>query len=166
MSSDRNIVGHIQECLDNKSTGALFIKLNNEQLLQLFFIDGQIQSMKYHGAMGLDVLGMIESLEVIKSQFHEGAISRVVNQLPNTADIIDVIQNKQLVELSDWSKLSGIRPDQIANIERAFTSFVGPIGDMIFREELEEASSKADLVNRLSQQLDESDRSVFESEIS
>lgn len=166
MSSDLSIVGHIQECLDKESTGALFIKLNNEQLLQLFFISGQIKSMKYHGAMGLDVLNLIDSLEVIKSQFHDGAISRVVNQLPNTADIIDMIQNKSVDELSDSVRSSGISPSQITSIERAFIAFVGPIGDMIFREEIEDARSKVDLIKRLSQQLDESDRSAFESEVS
>jgi hypothetical protein len=166
MSSDSNVFVHIQECLDNKSTGALFLKLSNEQLLQLFFIDGQMQSMKYHGVMGLEVIDMIASLEVIKSQFHDGAISRIVNQLPNTADIIQMMKNNDVVELSPSVQLSGISPNQIDNIGRVFISFVGPIGDMIFREEIEASSSKADLVNRLSQQLDESDRSKFESEVS
>ena len=165
MSSDRNIAVHIQECLDNESTGALFLKLSNEQLLQLFFIQGQMQSMKYHGVMGVNVINMIASLEVTKAQFHEGAISRIVNQLPKTVDIIDMIQNNGNVELSTSVQSSGISPNQIATIERAFIAFVGPIGDMIFREEIEEASSKADLVNRLSRQLDESDRSQFESEV-
>lgn len=166
MSSDRNIVVHIQECLDNESTGALFLKLSNGQLLQLFFIDGQIQSMKFHGVMGIDVLNMIDSQEVIKSQFHDGAISRVVNQLPKTADIVDMIENRAVAELSASVQSSGISANQIATIERAFIAFVGPIGDMIFKEEIEEASSKADLVNRLSLQLDESDRSEFEREVS
>ena len=134
MSSDRNIAVHIQECLDNKSTGALFLKLSNEQLRQLLFIQGQVQSMKYHGAMGVKVINMITSLEVAKAQFHEGAISRIVHQLPKTIDIIDMIQNNGDVELSTSVQSSGISPHQIATIERAFTTFVGPIGDMIFRE--------------------------------
>jgi hypothetical protein len=165
MSSERNIAVYIQECLDNESTGALFLKLSREQLLQLFFIDGQLQSIKFQGVMGIDVLDMIDSQLVIKSQFHDGAISRVVNQLPTTADIIGMIQSRLDVELSAFAKLSGISPNQIATIERTFIAFVGPIGEMIFKEEIEEASSKVDLVRRLLLQLDESDRSKFESEV-
>jgi hypothetical protein len=165
MSSERNIAVYIQECLDNESTGALFLKLSREQLLQLFFIDGQLQSIKFQGVMGIDVLDMIDSQLVIKSQFHDGAISRVVNQLPKTADIIGMIQSRLDVELSAFAKLSGISPNQIAAIERTFIAFVGPIGEMIFKEEIEEASSKVDLVRRLLLHLDESDRSKFESEV-
>ncbi len=165
MSSDSAIVGHIQQHLDSQSTGALFLKLTNGQLLQLFFINGEIQSMKYHGATGLDVINELASLEVAKSQFHDGAVSRVVNQLPNTADIIDMIKNRSVVEMSSSAADVGISHDQVVNIERAFIAFVGPIGDMIFKEELESAKSKEDLVNRLSQQLDGSDRSDFENEV-
>lgn len=165
MSSDSEaIVGHIQHHLNNQSTGALFLKLTDGQLLQLFFINGQIQSMKYHGSTGLDVLSELDGLEVVKSQFHDDAVSRIVNQLPNTIDIIDIIKSKSAVDISASAVGAGIGHDQVANIERAFIAFVGPIGDMIFKEELENAKSKADLISRLSQQLDSSDRSAFESE--
>ncbi|MFT7490578.1 MAG: hypothetical protein ACI80S_000159 [Pseudohongiellaceae bacterium] len=165
MNSDRNIAVHIQKYLDCEATGALFLKLTNGQLLQLFFIDGQIQSMKFHGAMGIDVLSMLDSHDVIKSQFHQGAISRVVNQLPKTADIIDIIERRSVDELSTFAMSSSISPNQITAIGHRFIAFVGPIGDMIFKEELEQASSKADLINRLSLQLDESERAQFEREV-
>lgn len=165
MNSDRNIAVHIQKYLDCEATGALFLKLTNGQLLQLFFIDGQIQSMKFHGVTGIDVLSMLDSHDVIKAQFHQGAISRVVNQLPKTADIVDMIESRSVDELSASVLSSGISPNQIAAIERTFIAFVGPIGDMIFKEELEQASSKADLIDRLSLQLDESERSQFEREV-
>ncbi len=165
MSSDSAIVGHIQQHLDSQSTGALFLKLADGQLLQLFFINGEIQSMKYHGATGLDVLNELAGLEVAKSQFHDGAVSRVVNQLPSTTDIIEMIKSRSVVEMSTSAAGVGISHDDVVNIERAFIAFVGPIGDMIFKEELDNAKSKADLVNRLSQQLDGSDRSSFQSQV-
>jgi hypothetical protein len=125
VSSGRNITVDIQKYLDCEATGALFLKLTYGQLLQLFFIDGQIQSMKFYGVMGIDALSMLDSHGVITSQFHQGAISRVVNQLSKTADTVD----------------------------------------MIFKEELEQASSKADLINRLSLQRDESGYAQFECEV-
>jgi len=159
MSSQLDIVSQIKSYWSQKSTGALFLKLTNDKLLQLFFENGELQSIKYHGLSGMEALKHIPSLVASKSQFHEGAISRIVNELPTTSDIINMINDGSFGWSSGGSQSAAayISGEDKAVIESIFTEYVGPIADLIFSEELQQSSSANDLIKNLSRQMDDVD---------
>ncbi len=160
MASELDIVSQIKSYWNNKSTGALFLKLSNEKLLQLFFVKGELQSIKYHGVTGMEALKHIPALVSLKSQFHEGAISRIVNDLPPTSDIIDMISDNSFNKVSTSANVAGITGEQKSIIETFFIEHVGPIGDIIFNEELQKANSMDELIKSLCRQMDDLDEQV------
>lgn len=161
MSSQLDIVGQIKSYWSQKATGALFLKLTNDKLLQLFFESGELKSIKYHGLTGMDALKQISSVTAVKSQFHEGAISRIVNDLPATADIINMINDNAFNHNKGAKPASAyISSEDKAIIEAVFTDYVGPIADIIFSEELQQSASAEELVKNLSRQMDELDDQV------
>ncbi|MGH1439680.1 MAG: hypothetical protein ACRBBR_06190 [Cellvibrionaceae bacterium] len=161
MSSQLDIVSQIKSYWSQKSTGALFLKLTNDKLLQLFFEKGELQSIKYHGLSGMEALKHISSVVAVKSQFHEGAISRIVNELPATSDIINMINDGSFGQQSGGAKSAAyISGEDKAVIESIFTEYVGPIADLIFSEELQQSSSADDLIKNLSRQMDDLDDQV------
>lgn len=158
MSSQLDIVSQIKSYWRQKSTGALFLKLTNGKLLQLFFMKGELQSIKYNGLSGREALTHVQSMIASKSQFHEGAISRIVNDLPVTPDIISMIEDNSL------SGLSGVPPSNAyiseqnkALIESIYAEYVGALADLIFDEELEQSNSIDDLIQNLSLQMEDLD---------
>lgn len=161
MATELDIVGQIKSYWNAGATGALFLKLSNGKLLQLFFVDGELQSIKYHGVTGMDVIRQIPGLTALKSQFHEGAVSRIVNELPATADIINMINDSTFsgVEMNQNAHYV-VDPQQQIVIEDIFTRYVGPIADVIFTEEVNVAKSVEQLIDRLSDQLDDGGEQV------
>lgn len=155
MASQLDIVSQIKSYWSKKATGALFLKLTNDHLLQLFFVGGELQSVKYHGASGMEALKQVPGFVAVKSQFHEGAISRVVNQLPATADIINMISDSSFSLVQKPSVQ--ISPSVLSEIEGIFTDCVGPIAGLIFHEEAQQADSVNDLVKRLSLEIGDMD---------
>lgn len=169
MSSQLDIVSQIKSYWSQKSTGALFLKLTNDKLLQLFFEDGELKSIKYHGMSGVDALKQIPSMIVSKSQFHEGAISRIANELPTTSDIINMINDGSFGNTTEGplSAAAYISGNDKAVIESIFTEYVGPIADLIFSEELQRSISAEDLIKNLSRQMDDlSDQVKFREQVS
>lgn len=161
MSSQHDIVSQIKSYWSQKSTGALLLKLSNDKLLQLFFEKGELQSIKYHGLSGMEALKHISSVVAVKSQFHEGAISRIVNDLPDTSDIINMINDGSFGQQSGGAKSATyISAEHKALIESIFTEYVGPIADLIFNEELQQSSSADDLIKNLSRKMDDLDDQV------
>ena len=158
MASQLDIVSQIKSYWSKKATGALFLKLTNDRLLQLFFVKGELQSVKYHGATGMEVLKQVPGFMAVKSQFHEGAISRVVNQLPPTADIINMISESSFGVSKQ--PVTQINAGDLAAVEKIFTEFVGPIADLIFHEEAQGAGSVHDLIKRLSEEISDPDDKV------
>jgi PII-like signaling protein len=157
MASQLDIVSQIKSYWNQKATGALFLKLTNDRLLQLFFVKGELQSIKYHGASGMDVLKQVPGFMAVKSQFHEGAISRIVNELPSTAEIINMINDRSF---SGDQAASQVNAQVQSVVETIFTEYVGPIADLIFHEEAQQADSVDDLIKRLSKQMDSLDDQV------
>lgn len=156
MSSQLDIVSQIKSYWSEKATGALFSRLSNGHLLQLFFVKGELQSAKYQGVSGIDVLKQIPGLIAVKSQFHEGAISRVVNQLPATADIINMISDSSFnIAQQPTARISS---SDLSVIEGIFVDYIGPIAGLIFSEEVQNVDSVDDLVNRLSQEIGDVDK--------
>ena len=140
------------------------MKLTNDRLLQLFFVKGELQSIKYHGASGMDVLKQVPGFMAVKSQFHEGAISRIVNELPPTSEIINMINDRSF---SGDQSSSQINSRIQSVVETIFTDYVGPIADLIFHEEAQKADSVDDLIRRLSRQMDDvDDQTRFKEEVS
>ncbi|MFT6387643.1 MAG: hypothetical protein ACJAUP_001015 [Cellvibrionaceae bacterium] len=162
MSSQLDIVSQIKSYWSQESTGALFLKLTNDKLLQLFFVKGELQSIKYHGLSGMEALKYIPSMVASKSQFHEGAISRIVNELPATSDIINMINDGSFGSSSGGSQSAAayISGENKTIIETIFTEYVGPIADLIFSEELQQSTSADDLIRNLSRQMDDLDDQV------
>lgn len=156
--ADLDIVNQIKSCWSAKATGALFLKLSNDHLLQLFFMKGELQSIKYPGCAGIDAIKKIPGLKAVKSQFYEGAVSRKVHELPPTLEIINMIND---IALNGSSVDTGVRcvvsAEQQTVIESIFTQYVGPIADLLFTEQLGNAKSVDDLVVRLSRQIDNVD---------
>ena len=158
MSSQFDIVSQIKSYWNQKATGALFLKLSNGKLLQLFFEKGELRSIKYHGLTGMEAIRQIPSMIAVKSQFHDAAISRVVNELPPTIEIINMINENSFVDESSAGKLVSttyINSEEMSLIESKFTEYVGPIAEIIFSEELRQSTSTEDLIKNLSRQMDD-----------
>ncbi len=161
MSSQLDIVSQIKSYWNQKATGALFLKLTNDKLLQLFFEGGELKSIKYHGLTGMEALKQIPSMVAVKSQFHDGAISRIVNELPATTDIINMINESSFVPQASGSGSGAyISSNAKEVIETIFTEYVGPIADIIFSEELQQSTSAEDLIKNLSRQMDDPDDQI------
>lgn len=165
MQLDIDIVSQIKYYYGQEATGALFLKLTNGQLVQIFFVRGEIMSVKYHGASGVEALKMVADLSIDKSRFYDGAVSRVAHQLPPTRDIIDQMNTNTLSKESVSAPASIVSVQQRKVIQALFVEHVGPIGDLIFSEELQEATSVGDLVNGLALQMDD-DADTFRQQVS
>lgn len=153
MAAQLDIVSQIKSYWKKKATGALFLKLTDGRLLQLFFVNGELRSLKYQGATGMDALKLIPGLVATAHQFHEGAISRIINELPPTVDIIKMVSGGAVS--GGGQEISPISTKVKDIVERIFTEYVGPIADLIFAEEADNAESVHDLIRRLSVQIDD-----------
>jgi hypothetical protein len=163
MAIQFDLVNEIKQHWSSKATGALFLKLSNQRLLQLFFVKGELQSVKYHNVVGMEAIKQVAPLAVTKSQFHQGAVSRIAQDLPSTSVIIDML-NINSFDQSVSAKNHGL--DAIVSdkerviIQGVFVEYIGPIADLIFSEELQKADSVDGLIKGLASQLDDLETQV------
>ena len=165
MSSQIDIINQIKTYCSQKSTGALFLKLKIGKLLQIFFENGQIKSIKCQGESGMSVLNQVSSMVALKSQFYEDAISRIDDKLPTTSTIINM-----LVDHSSKTSLPSapipISDEQKETIKTIFTEYVGPIADIIFDEQVLGSVSCKDLIKNLYLQMEDiNDQTAFQEDV-
>ena len=135
--SKLDIHSEIKNCWQEKLTGALFLKLTNGKLLQLFFESGELKSIKYQGLMGMEALREVYAMAAVKSQFHQGAVSRITNKLPATVNILSMITNDVFEQSSATnSAFVGryLSDKEESLIRRILIDYVGPIADIVFSD--------------------------------
>lgn len=162
-----DLINEIKHCWGSKSTGALFIKLSNRRLLQLFFVSGELQSVKCRGDVGMEAIKEAIFVEPIKSQFYLGLVNPANNNLPPTVDIIDMLNasffdRKPIVEKAvsfiseavSSADIKAVSDADRAVVKGVFIEYVGPIADIIFPEELQSVDSVESLIESLSVHID------------
>jgi len=153
-----NIIDIITKKWKSKTTGALFLLDSNQKLIQIYFVDGEMVSIKSRSISGRDAIEELGEMRAIKFQFHDGAETRNNDKLPSTENIISMLSNTKQV-----NNQKQLLPDHIEEKARElFMDFVGPIADLIFEEQVEKSSSIDNLIRTLSSYIDnDSDRKEF-----
>jgi hypothetical protein len=141
-----------------KATGGLFLLDEHKKLLQIYFSRGDMVSIKTRNLHGEDALKELLGMKPIKFQFHEGAETHNIDQIPNTKDII-----QQLSVTKSEGNQQKLLPDHLEDQARdLFVEYVGPIADVIFEEQIERSASLDHLIHTLSSYNDdEKDKSAF-----
>ena len=153
-----DITDIISQKLNSQATGALFFLDANKKLIQTYFVDGQMVSIKGCGVSGIEAVKELGSMKPIKFQFHEGAESRSKNELPETSVLLEVINNTQKA----MNKTQLLNDDIASEVRELFMNHVGPIADVIFEEQVEKSHSAHDLIIGLSSYINNTDnRKVF-----
>jgi hypothetical protein len=169
-----DLMNEIKQCWKNKSTGALFIKLSNKRLLQLFFVSGELLSAKCRGNVGMQAIKDAAFVEPISSQFYLGVASQSNNNFPPTAHVIHML-NANSFERAPIKKAAApaavpapassaevsviSEADQVV-INDVLVDCIGPIADIIFSEELQSVSSVESLIESLSAHIDDVESQV------
>jgi len=92
MLIERSLCDVLRELHQGRQTGALYIDVveQSEDMLRIFFENGEIYYIRYGTASGNDVLDIIEYYNLYSATFFEGitAPGNPVRNLPPTAAII------------------------------------------------------------------------------
>lgn len=153
-----DIIAMLTQKWKSKSTGALFLLDANQKLVQIYFINGEMVSIKSRNISGKNAISELAKMKAIKFQFHDGAETRNNNDLPSTETIISA-----LADLRQENSQKQLLPDHLEEKARElFMDFVGPIADVIFEEQVEKSLSADNLVRTLSSYIDnDRDRKEF-----
>ncbi len=136
----------ISDKYNTKATGGLFLLDDKKKLLQLYFVNGTIVSLKTRSMSGKDALLELANMRPIKFQFHDGAETRNHDEIPSTDKIIS-----ELTESKTRSNQQRAVPERVENQARdLFIEYVGPIADVIFEEQIERSESLDSLIITLS----------------
>ncbi len=141
-----------------KVTGGLFLLDEQKKLIQIYFVDGDLVSIKTRNISGRDALNELTNMKPIKFQFHDAAETRTLDNLPSTPEIINLITEAH-AEISQQKLL----PDHVEDKARElFVEYVGPIADVIFEEQVEKSISPETLIQTLSSYIDDNkDKKAF-----
>jgi len=141
-----------------KATGGLFLLDESKKLIQIYFVDGDMVSIKTRNISGRDALNELTGMKPIKFQFHDAAETRTLDNLPNTTEIINLIIEAR-AEISQQKLL----PEHVEDRARElFIEYVGPIADVIFEEQVEKSISPEILIQTLSSYIDDNkDKKAF-----
>jgi hypothetical protein len=162
MTGKVNIPRTIEEFWEDKSTGALFLKIDSGKLLQVYFVNGEIRSIRYREASGISVLEKISSMTALTYQFHEGAVSRIEDELPSTADIIAASKSAGHISAAagEGRKAKDISENEKDIIKAVLTTYIGPIAEMVMDEALESSTSIDSIIKSVTQQIDNSNSQI------
>ena len=92
MPASRMLGNVLHECHGEKRNGALFVavKQKSDNLVRIFFQNGEIQHLSYGQCSGKDCLEIIDCYEFTTAYFVKDMKAPAVsNDLPPTAQIID-----------------------------------------------------------------------------
>jgi hypothetical protein len=172
-----DLMTEINKCWSNKSTGALFVKLSNRRLLQMFFVNGELQSVKCRGDVGMEAIKEASFFEAIESKFYLGVTNQAHNSLPLTVDIIYMLNTQAFgrapastlnrpATLTPSARIKKISKADQVMVKDVFVEYIGPIAEIIFFEELPSVSSVENLVDHLSVHIDSAEsQEKFKNEI-
>jgi hypothetical protein len=94
---ERTFDAVLKELHQGKKTGGLYIDMveQSEDMLRVFFENGEISFIRYGSAVGNDVLDIIEYYNLYSATFFEGvtAPGKPVRNLPPTQAIIGRIES-------------------------------------------------------------------------
>jgi len=92
MESEQFFADVIQKFLDEKKNGALYVAVveTSEDLIRMYFKDGQIYHLRYGTALGNDCLDILEYYNLYSATFFEGitAPDKPAADLPSTEKIM------------------------------------------------------------------------------
>lgn len=141
-----------------KATGCLFLLDSDQQLMQIYFVNGEMTFIKARNKTGKKALDVLADMQPIKFQFHEDIETHNVSSLPNTTDIIDILKRTQPTERSTTFLSSELE----TKAKDLFLEYVGPIATIIFEEQIEKSTSVDQLVQTLSSYIDDDkDKEAF-----
>jgi hypothetical protein len=104
MASDRLFSDIIQDFISAKKSGALYISVVeiSEDLIRMYFKNGEIYHLRYGTAIGYDCLDVLEYYNLYGATFFEGisAPDKPATDLPPTQEILERIRQmkKQIKE--------------------------------------------------------------------
>jgi len=138
-----------------QATGALFLLDASQKLVQIYFVDGEMVSMKSRNISGRDTINTLITMKPVKFQFHDGAETRLHDDLPSTDSIIKMISDARNGHSGSQGQLL---TQNIENRARElFVGYVGPIADVIFEEQISKSTSLDNLISTLSSYIDNAD---------
>lgn len=148
----------ISDKYNAKATGGLFLLDESKKLLQLYFVNGRIVSIKTRNISGQDALKELAIMKPIKFQFHDGAETRNTDSIPDTSNIIE-----ELINTKAQSNKQKVVSEHFENqVRDLFIEYVGPIADVIFEEQIEKSVSLSNLITTLSIYIeDDKDKQSF-----
>ena len=86
----------IQDFLNGKKNGALYVSVveTSEDLVRIYFKDGEIYHLRYGTAIGKDCLDILEYYNLYSAIFFEGikAPDKPAEDLPSTREILSRIR--------------------------------------------------------------------------
>jgi hypothetical protein len=155
------IIDTIQIILEKhnaQATGGLFLLDEQKKLLQIYFANGKMVSIKSRNLSGRDALSELMTMKPIKFQFHDGAETRHLDNIPDTETIIQSLSQAKN-KINQQKLLSDNMENQAREL---FVEYVGPIADVIFEEQIERSISIDNLIQTLSSYIeDDKDKKSF-----
>ncbi len=96
MATERFFEDIVEDVIKAKKIGALYINVveNSEDLIRIYFKDGEIYHMRYGTAVGNDCLEVLEYYRLYDAMFFDGITAPDANatDLPPTKDILERIR--------------------------------------------------------------------------
>jgi len=96
MAEERYFADIIQDYLNERKSGALYVSAveTSEDLVRMYFKDGQIYHLRYGTAIGKDCLDILEFYNLYSAIFFEGIKAPVkpAEDLPSTKEIMSKIR--------------------------------------------------------------------------
>jgi hypothetical protein len=153
----------ISDKYNSKATGGLFLLDEAKKLLQIYFLNGEMISIKTRNITGSEALEELTRMKPIKFQFHDGAETRNLDKIPSTENIIS-----RLIETKNQSNQQRSVPEHFEEqVRDLFVEYVGPIADVIFEEQIETSTSLDNLITVLSTYIEDTkDKESFISKAS
>ena len=104
MAGERLFADLLQEMRDDKKTGALYVSMveTSEDLLRVYFRNGDIYHLRYGSAVGKDCLEILEYYNFWDATYFEGikAPAGTVSDIPGTDKIIAMLRDlKKMVKV-------------------------------------------------------------------
>lgn len=95
MAGERQLADVIRDIVDQKKFGALYVSVveTSEDLIRIYFKDGEIYHLRYGSAAGKDCLDILEFYDLYSATFFGGikAPDQIVADIPKTPEILALI---------------------------------------------------------------------------
>jgi hypothetical protein len=92
MAGEQMLGDVMKELFDKKKSGALYVSVveTSEDLIRIYFKEGEIYHLRYGTAIGNDCLDILEFYELYSATFFEGILApdASAKDLPSTRDIL------------------------------------------------------------------------------